>query len=403
MITLPWWGYVLVVLSLTHLTIVSVTVYLHRHQAHRALTLHPGVSHFFRAWLWLTTGIITREWVAVHRKHHAKVETWADPHSPQVLGIHKVLWLGLLLYRKEAADKQTLSQYGSGTPTDWFELNLYSRFPNLGIISLLALQILFLGLASGTLIWLIQMIWIPFWAAGVINGMGHFWGYRNYEVKDASRNIVPWGILIGGEELHNNHHAFASSARFSTRTWELDLGWFYIRTLERLNLAQVFKLPPVTIVRPDNTRCDLETVRALVNNRFEIMAQYASEVLSTVCQEEAGALVRLSRTNRKLLRQASRLITREQLGLSPKAREHLSRALALSPRIHTVYEAKLRLQEIWQRSSTTSENLVHQLEHWCHTAEASGIESLQAFSNRLKGYKLLSDWPAGPTRQKTPA
>ena len=180
MITLPWWGYVLVVLSLTHLTIVSVTVYLHRHQAHRALTLHPGVSHFFRAWLWLTTGIITREWVAVHRKHHAKVETWADPHSPQVLGIHKVLWLGLLLYRKEAADKETLSQYGSGTPTDWFELNLYSRFPNLGIISLLALQILFLGLASGTLIWLIQMIWIRFWAAGVINGMGHFWGCLLY-------------------------------------------------------------------------------------------------------------------------------------------------------------------------------------------------------------------------------
>ena len=208
MINLPWWGSVLIVLSVTHLTIVSVTVYLHRHQAHRALTLHPAVGHFSRAWLWLTTGIVTREWVAVHRKHHAKVETSEDPHSPQILGIHQVLWLGLLLYRKEAANKQTLSKYGSGTPADWVEENLYSRFPNLGITGLLAIQIALFGSLSGILMWLVQMIWIPFWAAGVINGMGHFWGYRNYEVKDASRNIVPWGILIGGEELHNNHHAF---------------------------------------------------------------------------------------------------------------------------------------------------------------------------------------------------
>ena len=401
MINLPWWGSVLIVLSATHLTIVSVTVYLHRHQAHRALTLNPAVGHFSRAWLWLTTGIVTREWVAVHRKHHAKVETSEDPHSPQILGIHQVLWLGLLLYRKEAANKQTLSQYGSGTPADWVEENLYSRFPNLGIAGLLAIQIALFGPLSGILMWLVQMIWIPFWAAGVINGIGHFWGYRNYEVEDASRNIVPWGILIGGEELHNNHHAFASSARFSTRPWELDLGWLYIRTLVKLKLAEVFKLPPVTVIRPGSSHCDLETVRAVINNRFEIMAQYARDVLSTVCREEAGALVRASRANRKLIRRASRLIRREQLGLSPRAEEHLCRALALSPRVQAVYQAKLRLQEIWQRSSTTSEMLVHQLENWCHAAEVSGIESLETFSSKLKGYRLLAEDCPYPV--KTPA
>ncbi|MEW8396853.1 MAG: fatty acid desaturase, partial [Candidatus Thiodiazotropha sp.] len=216
-------GFILLTLVLTHITIVSVTVYLHRHQAHRALDLHPLLSHFFRFWLWLTTGMVTREWVAIHRKHHAKCETESDPHSPQTRGLGKVLWQGAELYQEEAGNPETLERYGKGTPDDWLERKLYQRHNYSGILLLLLLEIILLGPAGITL-WAIQMIWIPFWAAGVINGIGHYWGYRNFEIPNASTNIVPWGIFIGGEELHNNHHAFASSAKLSNRWWEFDLG-----------------------------------------------------------------------------------------------------------------------------------------------------------------------------------
>ncbi len=336
--------------------IISVTLFLHRNQSHRAFTLHKAVSHFFRGWLWLTTGIVTRQWVAVHRKHHATVETNDDPHSPQILGIHRVLWLGLPLYRRAAADRETLDKYGSGTPDDWIERNIYAR-----------------------------------WAAGVINGLGHFLGYRNYELEDASRNIVPWGIIIGGEELHNNHHAFAGSARFSAKPWEIDLGWFYIRMLERLSLANAPRQPPVLITRSDTICCDIETLRALIGNRFEIMADYAREVVTTVCQDEARAIRNISRSKFRMFRNASKLILRENTQLNPHAQQRLTYALILSPRISTVYDAKLRLQEIWQRSSESSEILIQQLDNWCRRAESSGIDSLAQFAEKLKGYRLLLD------------
>ena len=389
MATLPWWGYILIVLATTHLTIISVTLFLHRNQAHRAFSLHKVVSHFFRGWLWLTAGIVTRQWVAVHRKHHATVETNDDPHSPQILGVHRVLWLGLFLYRKAAADRETLNKYGSGTPDDWIERNIYTRFPNTGITLLLILELLAFGPLAGTLVWLAQMVWIPFWAAGVINGLGHFLGYRNYELGDASRNIVPWGILIGGEELHNNHHAFAGSARFSANPWEIDLGWLYIRMLEYLGLATAPKQPPVLITRSDATCCDIETIRALISNRFEIMADYAREVVTTVCQDEARAIRNISRSKFRIFRGASNLILREKTRLNSRAQEKLTHALTLSPRISTVYEAKLRLQEIWQRSSASSEILIQQLNDWCRHAESSGIRSLELFAEKLKGYRLL--------------
>ena len=389
MATLPWWGYILIVLATTHLTIISVTLFLHRNQAHRAFSLHKVVSHFFRGWLWLTAGIVTRQWVAVHRKHHATVETNDDPHSPQILGVHRVLWLGLFLYRKAAADRETLNKYGSGTPDDWIERNIYTRFPNTGITLLLILELLAFGPLAGTLVWLAQMVWIPFWAAGVINGLGHFLGYRNYELGDASRNIVPWGILIGGEELHNNHHAFAGSARFSANPWEIDLGWLYIRMLEYLGLATAPKQPPVLITRSDATCCDIETIRALISNRFEIMADYAREVVTTVCQDEARAIRNISRSNFRIFRGASNLILREKTRLNSRAQEKLTHALTLSPRISTVYEANLRLQEIWQRSSASSEILIQQLNDWCRHAESSGIRSLELFAEKLKGYRLL--------------
>ena len=389
MATLPWWGYILIVLATTHLTIISVTLFLHRNQAHRAFSLHKVVSHFFRGWLWLTAGIVTRQWVAVHRKHHATVETNDDPHSPQILGVHRVLWLGLFLYRKAAANRETLNKYGSGTPDDWIERNIYTRFPNTGITLLLILELLAFGPLAGTLVWLAQMVWIPFWAAGVINGLGHFLGYRNYELGDASRNIVPWGILIGGEELHNNHHAFAGSARFSANPWEIDLGWLYIRILEYLSLAKAPKQPPVLITRSETTHCDIETLRALIGNRFEIMADYAREVVTTVCQDEAHAIRNISRSKFRLFRRASKLILREKTRLNSRAQEKLTHALTLSPRISTVYEAKLRLQEIWQRSSASSEILIQQLNDWCRHAESSGIRSLELFAEKLKGYRLL--------------
>src|SRR5690349_17329944 len=241
------WEIVAYTLITTHVTIAAVTIFLHRAQAHRALDLHPIVSHFFRFWLWLGSGMVTREWVAIHRKHHAKCETADDPHSPQVHGINRVLWTGVVLYVKESHYPETMERYGHGTPEDWLERNLYSKHAVLGLTIMGVVDLLLFGLVPGVLIFLAQIAWIPFWAAGVINGVGHFWGYRNWDVPapDASRNISPIGMLIGGEELHNNHHAYPASARFSIKWYEFDLGWVYIRTLETLGLARVKKEAPV--------------------------------------------------------------------------------------------------------------------------------------------------------------
>ncbi|MEK7712259.1 MAG: fatty acid desaturase, partial [Pseudomonadota bacterium] len=285
LIALPWWGYVVVALVFTHITIASVTIFLHRHQAHRALDLHPVVSHFFRFWLWLTSGMVTKEWAAIHRKHHAKCETAEDPHSPQVLGIRKVLREGSELYRAEAKNQETLDKYGHGTPSDWIERHLYTRHSAKGIALMFILNVLLFG-PIGITIWAVQMMWIPITAAGVINGIGHYWGYRNYEAADASTNIVPWGILIGGEELHNNHHTFASSAKLSSKWWEFDIGWFYIRTLETFGLARVKKIPPELTYDKAKDHIDLETVKAVITARFVVMAQFAREVMARVHRDE---------------------------------------------------------------------------------------------------------------------
>ena len=229
---------IILVLVMTHLTIVSVTIYLHRHQTHLALDLSAWVSHPMRFWLWLTTGMVTKEWVAIHRKHHRLCEQPGDPHSPQIHGIWRVLFGGAWLYTNEARNRKDIEQYGKGTPVDWIETNLYSRYPNLGYLLLLCvLTAMFHG--WGIVMWLTIVAWIPFWAAGVVNGVGHWWGYRNTDTRDCSRNIVPWGIIIGGEELHNNHHESPASAKLSRRWWEFDLGWMYIRLLEHLHLAKV--------------------------------------------------------------------------------------------------------------------------------------------------------------------
>ena len=284
---LPWWGYVVVALVLTHITIAAVTIFLHRHQAHRALDLHPIPSHFFRLWLWLTTGMVTREWAAIHRKHHAKCETEEDPHSPQTRGLRKVLWQGAELYRAEAKNPETLQRYGHGTPDDWLERNVY-RHSVLGVSIMLVIDVIAFG-ALGLTIWAVQMVWIPFWAAGVVNGIGHYWGYRNYDCVDASRNISPWGILIGGEELHNNHHSFATSAKLSSKWYEFDIGWMYIRILELLGLAKVKKIIPQPKFGEAKAVPDFDTLQAIVTHRYDVMTRYMRS-LKQVCAEEARRL-----------------------------------------------------------------------------------------------------------------
>ncbi len=383
-VDMPWWGYVLVTLGLTHITIASVTIFLHRHQAHRALDLHPAISHFFRFWLWLTTGMETKAWAAIHRKHHARCETEEDPHSPQVLGLSKVLWEGAELYRLEAKNTQTLEQFGKGTPDDWLERHLYSPHSRRGIAIMFLIDALLFG-PIGITMWAVQMIWIPFFAAGVINGIGHFWGYRNYESADAATNVVPWGILIGGEELHNNHHAFPSSARLSSKPWEFDIGWFYIRILQGLGLAKVKKVAPEPVINPGKHTVDMETVRAILVNRFHVLSHYARDVVMPVLREE---LHRADQSCRRSLRRARRPLVRGEAVMNGKARGQVQAALKLSQTLATVYDYKKGLQELWQSHSSSPDSLLHHLQDWCKRAEATGIKVLQDFARSLRGYTL---------------
>jgi stearoyl-CoA desaturase (delta-9 desaturase) len=388
LITLPWWGYIIAALILTHITIVAVTLYLHRHQAHRALDLHPVVSHFFRFWLWLTTGMVTKEWAAIHRKHHAKVETPDDPHSPRQFGIRKVMWQGAELYRQAAKNGETMEKYGHGTPDDWLERNLYTRHSGKGIVLMFVINLVLFG-PLGITIWAVQMAWIPIFAAGVINGIGHYWGYRNYEVADTSTNIVPWGILIGGEELHNNHHTFGSSAKFSSKWWEFDIGWLYINLMQAVGLARVKKIPPELTCDTAKQHIDLDTVRAVITGRFVVMSQFAREVMKNVHREELKKIDRADRESWTLIKRARRLMVREAAQLDETKHQLLQRALELNDRLKTVYAMKQKLVDIWNRRATTQEHLIQALQEWCREAEATGIEALRNFSQKLRTYTLV--------------
>jgi stearoyl-CoA desaturase (delta-9 desaturase) len=333
--------------------------------------------------------MVTREWVAIHRKHHAKCETPEDPHSPQTRGIYRVLWQGAELYQAEAANRQTIEQYGHRTPDDWMERNLYGRYHVLGVSILLVAEYLLFGFA-GVALWGVQMIWIPFWAAGVINGLGHWWGYRNYETSDASRNIACFGFLIGGEELHNNHHAFASSAKFSTRWWEFDLGWAYIRVLQWLGLARVKKLAPVPRIVPSKERIDMDTLRAVFVNRLHVMSNYAREVLLPVLRQEYRCT---DVACRRHLRRARRLLVRSPHMMDENSRSMLEAALQRFATLRTCYQFRERLQEIWSRSAASHDKLLQALQDWCQQAEATGVEALQTFARRLRGYSMESARP----------
>ena len=381
---LPWWGYALTALGLTHVTIAAVTIYLHRCQAHRALELNPAVALFFRTWLWLTTGMITKEWAAIHRKHHAKCETADDPHSPKVYGINRVLWAGVFLYVKESYNKDTLERYGHGTPDDWAERNIFSRHPTAGILLTLAFNLLAFGVVPGALIWVTQIAWIPVWAAGVINGVGHFFGYRSYDVTDASTNIVPWGILIGGEELHNNHHAFASSAKLSSKWYEFDIGWMYIRLLEIFGLATVKKLAPKPRFAHPKSAVDLDTLHAVIANRYDVLSRYAKSVRRTYA-EEVERLRHWSPRDAEVLRSLKRALLRGQAVAGAES-ARLADALKNSRALATAIAMRDELATLWDRSTASKEQLLRQLQDWCHRAEASGIAPLVDFSQRLRSY-----------------
>jgi len=378
------WQAVVVGLVLTHITIVTVTVFLHRSQAHRALDLHPAANHFFRLWLWLGTGMVTKEWVAVHRCHHAKCETPDDPHSPKVLGLGKVLTEGSELYREAIKDAELVSRYGHGTPDDWVERHIYSRFRWQGVGLMLIADVLLFGVYGITL-WAVQMVWIPVFAAGVINGVGHYWGYRNFESPDGSTNIVPWGILIGGEELHNNHHAFPSSAKLSSKWWELDLGWLYIRLLSVLGLAKVKKTAPEPRVIEGKGCVDMETLRAVIIGRMHVAARYARDVLAPVTQAE---LCRSKRHCRRLFKRTQRLLVLEGPRLDDRARKRLEQVLAQSQTLATVYQFRERLRDLWERTAPSQEALLKSLQDWCQQAEATGIQALETFARNLRGYAL---------------
>lgn len=385
---LPWWAYLSIALALTHTTIAGVTIFLHRHQTHRALDLHPVVSHFFRAWLWLTTGMVTKEWVAVHRKHHAKVETSEDPHSPQVHGIGRLLLAGVFLYVSEARDRETIERYGHGTPNDWIETHVYARYSVCGPVLMALADVVAFGIGPGSLIFAAQMVWIPFWAAGVINGIGHYWGYRNYPVEDASTNILPWGILIGGEEFHNNHHAYPSSAKLSSAWYEFDIGWMYIRILETVGLARVRRIAPVPVFNPDRTVCDVDTLKAIITHRYHVLAQYTRSV-ADACRHELRGLKQHAATStgegidaisaRNLVRWL-RLYTWDWRARRPII---LDPALRKDRLLYTVYSMRQELSELWSRSSASTDQLLKQLCDWRERAESSGIAALREFARRL--------------------
>jgi stearoyl-CoA desaturase (delta-9 desaturase) len=385
LLNLPWWGDLLALAILTQVTIAGVTLYLHRCQAHRALDLHPAVSHFFRFWMWLTTGMITREWAAIHRKHHAKCETPEDPHSPQVYGIRRVLFGGVFLYVKESRHPETMQRYGHGTPDDWIERHIYSPHHKKGILLLALVNIALFGALPGILMFGIQMAWIPFWAAGVINGIGHYWGYRNFQTEDASTNMIPIAAWIGGEELHNNHHAFPTSAKFSVRWYEFDLGWLYIRLLSAAGLARAKKLPPKVRLDPSKAVVDAQTLQAIATNRYEVLAKYAKSMKAAWNEEVARLREKKVLADGAEARRLRLAIMRGRVQ-SAQEREAVARALASSPRLATWYRMREELAKTWERSTLSTEQLVQQLRDWCDRAEASGIEALAEFSQGLRRY-----------------
>jgi stearoyl-CoA desaturase (delta-9 desaturase) len=384
-----WWQIVLFTLVATHITIAAVTIFLHRAQAHRALELHAIPSHFFRFWLWLTTGMVTKEWVAIHRKHHAKCETVDDPHSPVTRGIDTVFWRGSELYRAEAKNRETMAKYGHNTPDDWLERHLYTRYSWQGVGLMLIINLALFG-AVGATVWAVQMVWIPITAAGIINGFGHYWGYRNFEAADASTNISPWGVVIGGEELHNNHHTYPTSAKLSVKPYEFDIGWLYIRILESLGLATVRKTPPQLRLGEIRPVADGKTLEAVIANRYEVMARYAREMRKAVGSELERLKAQGAQGTPKFaqMRLARRWLHRDADKIPQRVKPQIEDALGESPALAKLVVMREELRQLWTRTNVSAEQLVSDLQAWCRKAEDSGIAPLRQFSMQLRAAQV---------------
>ena len=380
-LNLSWWQVVVYTLVTTHITIAAVTIFLHRAQAHRSLDLHAVPSHFFRFWLWLGTGMVTKEWVAIHRKHHAKCETADDPHSPQTRGLDTVMWRGAELYRAESKNLDTIQKFGHGTPDDWVERNVYTRFGWQGVGLMLIVNLVLFG-AAGAAVWAVQMLWIPFWAAGVVNGVGHYWGYRNFEAQDASTNLSPWGIVIGGEELHNNHHTYPTSAKFSVKPYEFDIGWAYIWLMQTVGWAKVKKVAPRLQLGDVKPVADEKTLEALIANRYEVMAGYARGVRQA-CKDEIATL-QARQADVSVLRAAKRWLHRDADKVPAQAQPQLAQARAAHPALDKMVTMREELRQLWLNTSQSREQLTADLQAWCHRAEESGIAALREFSIRLR-------------------
>jgi len=369
-------------LIVTHVTIVAVTVYLHRYSAHRSLQLHPALQHFFRFWLWMTTGLGTQGWTAVHRKHHAKCETIEDPHSPVIMGIGEIFWRGVEVYRIQAENEETLKKYGRGCPEDWMERNVYTRCTTGGITALLIINISLFG-ALGLTVWAVQMIWIPLFAAGVINGIGHWWGYRNFECPDAARNVLPWGILIGGEELHNNHHTYPNSAKLSVKPYEFDIGWAWIRLFQMLGMAKVISTGPVVERVQGKDILDKDAAWALLNDRFRVMARYSKEVVAPVIETEYR---KADQASRKLIKRARKVLCRASSLVDEHGRDRITAVVSKSADIALIYELQQGLLDIWAKRGGNMEEVINALADWCKAAEESGMHALHDFADTLKSY-----------------
>ena len=386
LLDLSAWQVVAFALAVTHVTIVSVTVYLHRYSAHRSLELSAPLQHFFRFWLWLTTGMVTKEWTAIHRKHHVSCETEEDPHSPVVKGIGEIFWKGAEVYAVASNDQEIMERYGKGCPDDWIERNLYTRFSAMGIVLMLLIDVALLGVI-GITVWAVQMVWIPLFAAGVINGIGHWWGYRNFECPDAARNIVPWGILIGGEELHNNHHTYPNSAKLSVKPFEFDLGWAWIKLFSALGMARVISTGPVVARVPEKDQIDKDTAWALLNDRFRVMSRYADEVVKPVFEQEYN---RADAASRKMLKKARRVLVREQSLLTAKGRDRVSAVVDNFADVKVVYDLHNQLQAIWAKRGGNVDEVINELREWCSAAEESGMQAVREFADTLKSYTTPS-------------
>ncbi len=387
-ISIEWWEVLLISLGYTHFTIISVTLYLHRSQAHRSVEFHPIVTHIFRFWLWLTTGMNTKEWVAVHRRHHATVDTIGDPHSPSVFGLRDVLWKGAELYREASKDLNLRARYGYQTPTDWLELKVYSAFPGGGVLAMFLINFYLFGFI-GITITAIQMCWIPFFAAGVVNGLGHHTGYRNFETPDNSTNLLPIGIVIGGEELHNNHHGFANSAKFSIKPWELDLGWLYIRILGIIKLATIKSAYKNNLIETkDRKPSDGSNAKAVVSNRLVILSNYGQLVLKKIHKEECQTL---SGTALARLRQIKKILLKENARLTEIEKKILVTCFDSHARLGVAYDFREKLTILYGARTADANSVIPLIREWCESAEKTRIIALRDFSARLKSYSFSAE------------